>query len=520
MNAFRDMRIGLRLGLGFGTLLVLMAAVIGLSAWRLQHLGERLQQVVDEDWTRASTVARIDTLTRANARRTMELLLVTEPEPLAAVRGHVRRNKQHIDEALALLDRLVEDPAGVQMLAALKADRAAYVASFSQVDRQVQDDQREAARTTLLSQTLPAIDRLQQRVSTLSDHQQALAHEASVAAQAEVRQTRWVLGLAGLGMLALGAGAAWSLSRAITRPLGQAVAMAEAVAAGDLRAATGSQARDETGRLLQALKAMNDSLAQVVREVRQGSESIATGSGQMAGGAADLSQRTEEQAANLQQTAASMEQLAATVRQSAQTAQEASTLASRASATAAQGGAVVQQVVGTMEDISQSSRRIGDIVGVIDGIAFQTNILALNAAVEAARAGEQGRGFAVVASEVRSLAQRSATSAREIKQLIQASVEKVEAGTQLVDTAGRTMQDIVTQVAEASRMIAQISTAAGEQTQGIGQVNDAVAQLDQVTQQNAALVEESAAASESLKQQAALLVDTVRIFRLDGVQAA
>ena len=370
----------------------------------------------------------------------------------------------------------------------------------------------------MLDETLPAIDRLQLRVDQLITLHQTLAETSSAAAQADIDRTQAVLLMAGAVMLCFGAAAAWCLSRSITRPIAQAVGVAEAVAAGDLGSVVDSDARGETGRLLQALKTMNDNLRRVVGEVRQGSEHIATGSGQIASGTADLSQRTEEQAANLQQTAASMEQLAATVRHSAQTAREASDLANRASATVVQSGVVVEQVVGTMDDIAAASRKIGDIVGVIDGIAFQTNILALNAAVEAARAGEQGRGFAVVAAEVRGLAMRSAASAREIKGLIQASVEQVSAGSQLVGAAGRTMHDIVTQVQQASVMIAQISTAAAEETQGISQVNDAVTQLDQVTQQNAALVEESAAASDSLSQQAARLVAAVRVFKLDSVR--
>ena len=514
MRGFRDLNIGLRLACGFGLLLLLAGLSFGLSGWRFQQLGNTLERIVEEDWTKARAAALIDAQTRANARRTMELLLVTDPTQAQAVRAHIDSNKQRIDEALATLERLVRLPEGKAALATLQTDRAAYVRSFTQVAAEVQAGDRDGATRRMLTETLPAIDKLQVSVTALADLQQKLADAASAAAQADIRRTQWTLAGVGLLLLGLGSLAAWWLSRSITQPIDQAVT--EAVASGDLTAQARSTARDETGRLLLALGTMTESLRNVVHSVRQGSESIATGSGQIATGTADLSQRTEEQAANLQQTAASMEQLAATVRQSADAARNASHLADTAKATAAQGGAVVQQVVGTMQDITAASRKIGDIIGVIDGIAFQTNILALNAAVEAARAGEHGRGFAVVASEVRALAQRSAASAREIKTLIQASVEQVEAGSQLVDTAGRTMHDIVAQVTEASDVFAQISTAAAEQTKGISQVNDAVTQLDQVTQQNAALVEESAAASDSLRQQAAQLVDAVRVFRLQA----
>ena len=514
MNHIRHFRIGTRLALGFGLLLLLIAASLGSSGWRFQVLAHTLTQIVDEDWAKARAVADVEALTRANARYTMELLLVTDVARAQAARAHIQKNKSRIDDALSTLDRLVRRPEGKAALASLKTDRAAYVVSFSKVAQLQQSGDRDAAVSLLLVETLPAIDRLQAHVDTLAELQLTLVDQATAAATKDIRRAQWILGTMGLAMIALGTVAAWWLARSITRPIGQAVAVAEAVAAGDLTVHVDSDARDETGRLLAALGAMTANLRRVVTAVRQGSEGIATGSGQIASGTADLSQRTEEQAANLQQTAASMEQLSATVRQSAESARQASDLANKATATAAHGGTVVAQVVDTMQGITDASRKIGEIIGVIDGIAFQTNILALNAAVEAARAGEQGRGFSVVASEVRALAQRSASSAREIKTLIQGSVEKVEAGNQLVDAAGRTMQDIVLQVRQASEMFAQISEATSEQTKGISQVNDAVAQLDQVTQQNAALVEESAAASNSLSHQAAQLVESVRVFRL------
>ena len=312
--------------------------------------------------------------------------------------------------------------------------------------------------------------------------------------------------------------AAWIIlvaARSTAASIGRAVQVAQSVAAGDLRSRIEATSRDEIGQLLAALMAMNASLVGIVGNVRASSDLIATGSAQIASGNADLSQRTEEQAANLQQTAASMEQLTATVKQNADTARAANQLACSASAAAVKGGDVVGQVVSTMQAITASSKKIADIISVIDGIAFQTNILALNAAVEAARAGEQGRGFAVVASEVRSLAQRSAHAAKEIKALIGESVDKVEAGSRLVDDAGRSMGDIVSQVQRVTDLIAEISAASVEQTQGIDQVGEAVNQLDQVTQQNAALVEESAAAADSLSQQAAKLAEIVSVFKLE-----
>ena len=306
----------------------------------------------------------------------------------------------------------------------------------------------------------------------------------------------------------------WNISRGIVGPIRLAVQVAEQVARGDLRSHIRVTGNDETSQLLAALRTMNDNLARVVGSVREGSNNIADGTSHISAGNLDLSQRTELQASNLQQTAASMEEITSTVRNNSETARAAAELAGTMSESAASGGAAVAQVVGTMAEITQSSRKMGDIIGVIDGIAFQTNILALNAAVEAARAGEHGRGFAVVASEVRTLAQRSAVAAKEIKTLIQASVEGVERGASQADTAGATMDDIVAKVRQVTQLIGEISNATQEQTSGISQVSTAVAQLDQVTQQNAALVEESAAAAESLKQQAEQLVQAVAVFQL------
>lgn len=313
-------------------------------------------------------------------------------------------------------------------------------------------------------------------------------------------------------------GLAWSITRSVTGPVQQAVDIAERVANGDLSASVDVDRRDELGVLLGALSKMTTNLRGIVHSVRGASDSIATGSDQIAMGNADLSQRTEEQASSLEETAATMEELGSTVRHNAQSARQADQLAKQASGVASQGGEVVNQVVETMKCIDAASRKIADIINVIDGIAFQTNILALNAAVEAARAGEQGRGFAVVAGEVRNLAQRSAQAAKEIKDLITASVERVGQGTHLADKAGATMHEIVQAIDRVTTIMGEIATASTEQSDGVAAVGNAVNQLDQVTQQNAALVEESAAAAASLKHQAQTLVQAVSVFRLnDGV---
>ena len=359
----------------------------------------------------------------------------------------------------------------------------------------------------------PSVSPLAANLHQLTTMQEQQAHLAYEEAQTALKRTFTLAAVALAALLVLAFIGATLIIRTITRNLDSAVRVAETVAQGDLSSHIEVTSRDELGRLMQALQSMNSNLIGIVNRIRESSESIATGSTQISTGNNDLSQRTEEQASNLQQTAASMEELTSTVRHNTDNAQQATALARDAAQTASQGGLAMEQVTRTMETISASSRKIADIIGVIDGIAFQTNILALNAAVEAARAGEQGRGFAVVAGEVRALAGRSAEAAKEIKQLIQQSVNQVSEGTRLVDMTGQTIQDVVRQVQGVSTLIQEISNASQEQSQGTSQVSDAIAQLDQVTQQNAALVEESAAAAQSLSHQASELNQLVATFK-------
>lgn len=375
-------------------------------------------------------------------------------------------------------------------------------------------DDHEGLGSFIEYRLFPSVSPLAASLQQLSAMQEQLALQAYEEAQAASTRTMMLAAVTVAILLVLTLISASLIIRTITRNLDSAVQVAETVAQGDLRSHIEVTSKDELGRLMLALKGMNNNLLSIVGRIRESSESIATGATQISTGNNDLSQRTEEQASNLEETAASMEELSSTVRQNSETAQHAAKLAQTASEVAAKGGVVVDQVVHMMEDINSSSRKISDITSVIDGIAFQTNILALNAAVEAARAGDQGRGFAVVAGEVRTLAQRSAEAAKEIKALISESVQKVESGGELVSEAGTTMQDIVKQVHEVSGLISDINAASTEQSAGIAQVSDAVAQLDQVTQQNAALVEEAASAADSLNHQARQLVQAVSTFKL------
>jgi methyl-accepting chemotaxis protein len=463
----------------------------------------------------------IDSAISQRAIAARNLALLPDPSKQQADVTLVKDSQADIDKGFARLTDLLKDPAitsekSHQMLEKLRSLEATYLPIANNVVALATTQKTELAIKAITQDCMPVLLQVHAHVATFGKSLKEETGIAVTAAKAASQTAVWTLLIISTFSLLAGALLGWRINLSITGPLAAAVDIAKRVAAGDLTSRISVTAKDETGQLLSALKDMNDSLIGLVGKVRQGADTIATASAEIAAGNMDLSSRTEQQASSLEETASSMEELTGTSKQNADNARQANKLASSASEVAVKGGVVVSQVVSTMGSINESAKKIADIIGVIDGIAFQTNILALNAAVEAARAGEQGRGFAVVASEVRSLAQRSAAAAKDIKGLINDSVEKVNAGTVLVDQAGASMSEIVDSVRRVTDIISEIAAASEEQTAGIEQVNQAIGQMDEVTQQNAALVEQAAAAAESLQDQSANLAETVSAFKLDN----
>ena len=519
--AFGSMTVGKRLYVGFGLMLAILLAVAVMAIVKVQAINTALKANSEEHAAIQRFAINFRGSAHDRAIAVRDVVLSNTSADVAKEVATIGELARFYAGSAGPLEQLLQTSADASQLRTLYGSiqdiESKAVATTRTVIERVEAGDTEGARTLLWSEAKPQYVAWLGAINKLIDFEEARLQEQNAVAMGEAgRFLSLMMGALVLALLC-GMGLAWAISRSIVRQLGaepdELGQVAQRVAAGDLSPVRGvSSAAPES--VLSSLGAMQASLARVVGQVRTASDSIAIGSTEIASGNADLSHRTEQQASNVQQAAASMAQMNTTVQGNADTARQATQLAGSASAAAEQGGKVVSQVVTTMDDISASSRKISDIIGVIDGIAFQTNILALNAAVEAARAGEQGRGFAVVASEVRSLAQRSAGAAKEIKELIGASVDKVEAGSRLVSEAGTAMDDIVSQVRRVSDLISEISASTIEQTTGIGQVSSAVSHLDQTTQQNAALVEQSAAAAASLEQQAGKLAEVVKTFRL------
>ena len=508
--------IGKRLAAGFALVLVLAGCAIALASLRLAATAAATRQMMDEPLAKERLISDWNRNINAGVRRTMAIAKSSDTSLVALFKEDQEQSTKSSGEMQDKLKTMIRSPKEQALFDAVGEARKAYISAREEVVGLKKDGQAEAAEKRLMEAFVPISKVYLARMQEFLEHQRKSIDQTAADIDAANANGRLLLLGFGLAMLGLGVAAAWHITRSITVPLAAANELAQRVADGNLmRSGQGMAARgDEIGQLQTTLRRMRETLAQTIGSIRDSAESIGTASAEIASGNQDLSARTEKAASSLEETASAMEELTGTVQQSAASAGQANQLAVSAASVAQRGGEVVAQVVQTMDEINTSSRKIADIIGVIDGIAFQTNILALNAAVEAARAGEQGRGFAVVASEVRSLAGRSADAAREIKGLIGSSVERVEAGSRLVGEAGKTMDELVGAVQRVKDIMSEITTATAEQSDGIAQVNIAIAQLDQVTQQNAALVEQSTAAAESLREQATTLNGAVGTFQV------
>ena len=515
----QSMKVGTRLALGFGLVLALMAGIAGLGIYNMQRIHARLEKVVQLNVAKLTYVQDMSEAVHIVARVTRTIVLLSDEAAMQREMPKLLAARAQYDKAQAALIALPATQEGKAIRARIDALRQEARPLTDQVLQLAMQHKDEEATALLMQKSGPVTQRWQDAMDEdvkLQRAHNAADAEAATAAYASARTLMLVL--SALALVA-GVAAATLIARRLLGQLGGepdvATEIAGRIAAGDLTVQVETRHDDEAS-MMKAMSMMRDSLLRIVSEVRQGTETINTAATEIAAGNLDLSSRTEQQASALEETASSMEELTSAVRENGSSARQANELAAAATAVAQQGGAVVGQVVQTMGSISDSSRKISDIIGVIDGIAFQTNILALNAAVEAARAGEQGRGFAVVAQEVRQLAQRSAAAAKEIKDLIVSSVEQVDQGSALVARAGDTMQEVVASVQRVAHIMRDITAAGDEQSAGIEQINRAVSEMDTVTQQNAALVEEAASAADQLKQQAAHLDKLVGVFKLQS----
>ncbi len=519
--SMKNLKISVRLYMLIAAMSAIML-VLGLYGLRgLDQTNAGLKTVYEDRTVPMGMLADVQALLLENRLALMSVVANATPEELQRDLDEIEKNKGEIDRLWkaysATKATLEEEKVAKQMALDLAKFRTEGLGATAAALKAGNYDE---AKKLTFEKVRPLYEPVRKGITSLNDIQLAEAKLEYEAAQSRYRTARMVSWALILGGVAFAVLFGWVLIQGISRDLAQAMQATNAVERGDLTFPIRADSTDEIGQLLHSLLGMQAGLVKVVTNVRSGSEGVATASAEIAQGNNDLSARTEQQASALEETAASMEELSATVKQNADSARQANQLAMNASTVAVRGGEVVGKVVETMKGINDASRKISDIISVIDGIAFQTNILALNAAVEAARAGEQGRGFAVVASEVRSLAGRSAEAAKEIKMLINTSVERVEQGTALVDQAGTTMTEVVSSIRRVTDLMGEISAASNEQAAGVSQVGEAVVQMDQVTQQNAALVEQMAAAASSLQNQASDLVQVVAVFKLGAAEYA
>ena len=515
-----SLKIGSRLGITFSLVLVLLSAIAILSIINMAAMNTETKTLVNSDFVKMRLAYEALDNARASMARVSGIVAATEGKADNTARTRLVATIGKVDTALGKLEPMLASTEARDLYGKIKTSRDQYVASYERVLALIGNDQRAAASTLAYSETYTALLAFVANLRSFSDYQQALFAASAEKNEHDYQGASMQVIILSLLALTAGVAAAVWITRSITVPVNHAVRIAQTIAAGDLTQHFSTTHEDETAHLINALQDMNDNLSKIVEQVRSGTEIIMDASKEIAQGNLDLSARTEAQAGSLEETAATMEQLTNAVRHNADNARQANTLAHQSSDIAVQGGAAVELVVSTMAEINAASKKIVDIISVIDGIAFQTNILALNAAVEAARAGEQGRGFAVVASEVRSLAQRSALAAKEIKELISTTVQRVENGSVQASQAGATMANVVSSIKQVTDMMGEITSATQEQSQGIDQINQGIIEMDNVTQQNAALVEQASAAAMSMQEQSQALMATVNIFHLGHASPA
>jgi methyl-accepting chemotaxis protein len=517
----KNLKIGARLAAGFALVLTLTLFMTAIGLWRLGIVAHATEDMANVPLAKERMISDWYRNVYSGVRRTSATVKSSDPSLVDFFKADTVASTKGAAALQDKIEPLLTSPEEKTLWQEIQKRRKVYIGKRDEATRAKLDGNLAEAGRILEQEFMPGSQRYMESIEQLLEMQRESINASAQHIHDTYLGSRVLLLVLCVAALALGVLASVWLTVGITRPLGRALRIARSVADGDLATRIDIDSRDETGQLLAALKDMNDALTRTIGTVREGIESIVTATGELSSGNQDLSARTEQQAASLEETSSSMEELGSTVRQNADSARQANALAQSAAGVAGRGFEAIGQVMRTMEEIDASASRIADIIGVIDGIAFQTNILALNAAVEAARAGEQGRGFAVVASEVRTLAQRSAVAAREIKELIGDSVNKVQNGSRQVDAAGGTMRDIVDSVARVRDIIAEISAATEEQDAGIAQVNVAMSQMDETTQQNAALVEQATAASEAVREQAARLAQAAAVFRLaDAARAS
>ena len=514
------LKISTRLAFSFGLIIVLLIMVAFVSISRIRNINASTEKILNDRYAKVMLSNAIQFEVNVQARILgIAIIGANDADEVSSSVTKVQASVKKNVELLARLKALVNTPKGQELFQAVANGHEAYGKTRDANIKLLQEGKSETAGIFLLTQLRYPQEKFLTALAAMANFQELLMESEGKQAAADGRMAIILSLSLSVAATAIAIALAMLISRSISRPIAEAVKVAQRVAAGDLSVTIDARGNDETGLLLRALKEMNDNLQGIVARVRHGTDAIAHGSREIASGNMDLSSRTEQQASSLEETASSMEELTSTVKQNGENARQANQMAQSASSVASKGGQVVAEVITTMDSINASSKKIVDIIGVIDGIAFQTNILALNAAVEAARAGEQGRGFAVVATEVRNLAHRSASAAKEIKILIDNSVHQVNLGSSLVNQAGSTMEEIVSSVRRVTDIMAEITSASNEQETGIEQINQAITEMDAVTQQNAALVEEAAAASEALQDQAGILAEAVSVFKLDGTQA-